>query len=111
MNNTHITNQRMDAFITSIAKQAKELLHERADDMLASWQENIEESQNNDDKKFPPLKVSIGATVDIESAKIDVEIKFSSTFKSKSSVSLPDPDQPELFGIMNGEIITEGGES
>ncbi len=94
--NSAIGNERMDAFCNSIGKQVAELLHERSDDILKAWQESIEEAQNNEDK-FPPLKLSIGATVDIEAAKIETALSFTTRYKSTVSSPLPDPNQPELF--------------
>lgn len=52
----HISNERMSAFLDTIYEQVRETLHERADDMLKAWHENIEEAQANE-KNFPPLKV------------------------------------------------------
>lgn len=107
----------MDRFIETITTQAKMLLQERSADILHAWHENIEEANANE-SKFPPLKVSIGATVDIETAKIETVLKFTTTYQSKASAPIEDPDQPSLFDAMKlgkAEIHigapTEGGES
>lgn len=91
-----ISNERMEAFLDTIANQVREALSERADDMLESWHENIEEAMDNDDEKFPPLKIGIAATVDLDGAKIETKLRFSTVYQTKLSASLPDPNQPEL---------------
>ena len=90
-----INNARMAAFCDVIKSQAAELIDERADDMLKAWSESIEEANENEDK-FPPLKIGISATVDIEKARVETVVSFSVRFKSTLSAPLPDPDQPEL---------------
>lgn len=82
----------MDSFIETINQQVGELLRERSNDILKAWQENIEEAQESE-KKFPPLKLAITGTVDIEKSKIETSIKFTATYQSSLSSSLPDPDQ------------------
>jgi hypothetical protein len=93
-----ITNQRMDAFCTEIVRQLRELITLRSPDILHAWQENILEAQNNEDK-FPPLKLSISATVDLDSAKIETMLAFTARYKTTFSSPLPDPNQPELTGL------------
>ena len=95
-----ITNERMESFIETITKQTRELLHERADDMLQAWHENIEEATENE-AKFPPLKVGVSATVDIEAAKIETVISFSVKYQSKASEAIEDPNQAKLPGMDN----------
>lgn len=96
MSQNNITNDRMEAFISTIAKQAAVVMQERADDMLRAWQENIEEAQNNEGK-FPVLKLSLSASVDLESARIETSLTFSTRYKCTVSAQLPDPSQPTLF--------------
>jgi hypothetical protein len=96
---TQINNARMSAFCDIIKSQAAELIDERANDMLKAWTESIEEATENEDK-FPPLKIGIAATVDIEKAVVETAVSFTVKYKSKLSAPLPDPDQPEFPGIM-----------
>jgi len=99
MSKLHPTNERMKYFIETIIDQTRELLNERADDMLAAWQENIEEAQENEKEEVPPLKVSIGATVDIEKNRIETQIKFTAVYQSKIGVTMQDPNQPDIPGL------------
>lgn len=99
--NGSISNERMSAFADEITKQVRSLLMERAEDMLRAWHENIEEAQNNEDK-FPPLKLTIAASVDLEAAKIETALTFSARYKTTTSSSLPDPNQPEIPGLEGG---------
>jgi hypothetical protein len=92
---TTISNDRMAAFIETILIQARDLLTKRADDMLDSWHTNIQEREDNDES-FPPLKLSISASVDLENAAIETGLVFASRYKSTVSSPLPDPDQMEL---------------
>lgn len=94
----NMTNERMQAFIDTIVKQTRELLENRADDILRAWNENIEEAHENE-KNFPPLKIGISATVDIEAAKIETAIRFTAVYQSTISSALPDPNQLELPGV------------
>jgi predicted acylesterase/phospholipase RssA len=95
---TTISKTRMGSFIETIVSQSREAMLERLDDILRTWHENISESEAND-KKFPPLKISIGGTVDLEAEKIETTVRFSATYQSTISGSLPDPSQPELPGV------------
>lgn len=88
----------MDAFIETVVEQARTALLERSQDILEAWHANIEEAEVNK-KNFPPLKLSIGATVDLEAAKIETVIKFTTVYQSTLSAPLPDPDQPEFPGM------------
>ncbi|MBB5351379.1 hypothetical protein HNR46_001615 [Haloferula luteola] len=88
----------MEAFLDTIADQVREALHERSDDILKAWHENIEEAQENA-KDFPPLKVAMSAAVDIEAARIETSISFTAKYQTKLSAPLPDPNQPELPGV------------
>lgn len=98
---SHISNERMVAFQNEIVRQVREVLFEREEDILKAWQENIEEAQNNEDK-FPPLKLSIAATVDIEAAKIETTLTFTTRYKTSVHSSLPDPNQPEFPAFEKG---------
>jgi hypothetical protein len=91
-----ISNERMNAFIDMILSQARVVLHERADDILKAWHENIEEANENE-KKFPPLKLGLSATVDLESATIETTLRFTAVYQSSLKAELPDPNQPVLF--------------
>jgi hypothetical protein len=90
-----INNERMEAFIKTITSQVNELLSERQDDILKSWHENIEEAQEAE-KDFPPLKLSIGVTIDLEGNAIETQVSFTTKYTSKLQARLPDPNQPEL---------------
>lgn len=102
---SHISNERMDAFLTTISEQVRTALHERSDDMLKAWHENIEEAQDNE-KNFPPLKITMGATVDLEAVTIETTVGFVAKYQTKISARLPDPNQPDLPGTTE----EEGGE-
>jgi hypothetical protein len=93
---TTISTTRMEAFIATITQQARTALTERQEDILAAWHENIEEAQQKE-KKFPPLKLSIAATVDLEANAIETAISFAVRYTSIIRETLPDPNQPELF--------------
>jgi hypothetical protein len=102
----------MESFCDAITEQVRELLAERADDMLKAWNENIEEAHANE-AKFPPLKIALNATVDIEGAKIETVIGFAVRYSSKVSTPIDDPDQMKLPG-MEGVTVTigkKGGEA
>lgn len=88
----------MAAFTTAICMQVRELLVEREADILKAWNENIEEAQENE-KNFPPLKIGITATVDLEAAKIETAIRFTAVYQSTITSELPDPNQMELPGV------------
>jgi len=92
-----ISNDRMDAFLEAILSQTREALKERSDDILDAWHGNIEEAMNNDDK-FPALKLSIAATVDLEGNKVETSVTFTTRYKTTISQQLPDPNQPDLPG-------------
>lgn len=98
MTNDKISNERMDAILETISEQVRYLLFERADDMLRAWHENIEEASENEDK-FPPLKLSIASTVDLEASKIESSVTFTTRYKSTLSGELPDPDQMEFQSV------------
>ncbi len=91
----NISNERMEAFNETIVDQVRELLSERQDDILKSWHENIEEAQEAE-KDFPPLKLSIAVTVDLEGNAIESQVSFTTKYTSKIQARLPDPNQPEL---------------
>jgi len=90
-----VSNDRMDSFIETITEQAREVMRERASDILKAWHENIEEAEAND-KGFPPLKLAVGAVVDLEAGTIETTVRFTTTYQSSLKSTLPDPDQPEL---------------
>lgn len=115
----HITNERMDAFIATISSQVRTLLHERGDNMLAAWHENMEEAQSADEKaSLPPLKLSISATVDLEKNSVESVLSFTVKRQSKIKADLPDPNQPELpmeglkraLGPGDSMTVSVGGE-
>jgi len=54
---------------------------------------------NANESKFPPLKLSISATVDLQAAKIETTVRFTTTYSSTISAELPDPNQPDIPGI------------
>jgi len=91
----NISNERMEAFNDTIVDQVRELLFERQDDILKSWHENIEEAQEAE-KDFPPLKLSIAVSVDLDGNAIETQVSFTTKYTSKLQSRLPDPDQPEL---------------
>lgn len=95
---TTISNSRMAEFCNAIVRQTREALFEREEDILKAWHENISEANENEDK-FPPLKLSIAATVDLEAGKIETSITFTTRYKTTVSESLPDPNQLELPGV------------
>lgn len=97
--NKQISNERMAAFIQTIIRQVETQLHERSDNILGAWQENIEEAHNNEKDALPPLKLSITATVDIEKCSISTQLSFTAKYTSTVSTPLPDPNQPELPGV------------
>ena len=82
-------------FIGTICEQVESLLTDRADDILKAWHENIQEANENE-KNFPPLKIGISATVDLEAAKIESGIRFTATYQSTESSLIEDPDQTKL---------------
>lgn len=90
-----LSNERMSAFLETITTQVRTALFEREADILRAWQENIEEAGENE-KDFPPLKLCLGATVDLEKNTIETVLSFTVKHQSKISESLPDPDQPEF---------------
>jgi hypothetical protein len=96
----------MIAFGNEITRQVRELISDREADILHAWHENIEEAQSNEDK-FPPLKLSIAATVDLEGAKIETALTFTTRYKTTKSSPLPDPNQPDLTGFL--DAIPSGG--
>ena len=93
-----ITNERMDSFLETISNQVRTILAERSEDMLRAWHENIEEATDNDEK-FPPLKLSIAASVDLDAAKVETSLTFTTRYKSTLSGALPDPNQMQIPGI------------
>jgi hypothetical protein len=90
-----LSNERMGSFIETIINQARVAMSERAEDMLKAWHENIAEAHENE-TKFPPLKISISAEVNLEKNRIETTIRFTSTYQSSVSTEIPDPNQPEL---------------
>ena len=98
MKNTNIERSRLAQFCDTIIMQAREALYDREEDILKAWHENIEEAQQND-KKFPPLKLSIGATVDLEESKIETTLRFTAVYQSRIEAEIEDPNQPDLPGV------------
>lgn len=95
---TTISQARMSAFLDTITQQARELLHERTEDILHAWHSNIEEAMSND-KKMPPLRISVAASVDLDRGCIETTARFSAIYSSSLAAPLPDPNQPALPGI------------
>lgn len=98
MKDTKIEKSRLAQFCDTIIMQAREALYDREDDILKAWHENIEEAQQND-KKFPPLKLGISATVDLEESKIETTLRFTAVYQSRIEAEIADPDQQELPGL------------
>ena len=95
MKNTTINHSRLKEFCDTILMQAREVLYDREEDILKAWHENIEEAQQSE-KKFPPLKLALGATVNLEEGTIETTLRFTAVYQSSISAELPDPNQPEL---------------
>lgn len=94
---TQPNETRIEAFLEEISRQVREILHERSDDILKSWHESIEEAQQGSaESKFPPLKLSLAACVDLERNKIETSLSFTTKYKSSLSRDLPDLDQLSL---------------
>lgn len=87
-----ITTSRLQDFCNTIIMQAREVMLDREEDILKAWHENIEEANQND-KDFPPLKLSLGATVDLENNTIKTVLRFTAAYQSSLSAELPDPNQ------------------
>ena len=104
MKDTTINHGRLKEFCDTIIMQAREVLYEREEDILKAWHENIEEAQCAG-KDFPPLKLGIGATVDLENNTIETTLRFTAVYQSKLSTEIPDPNQPELPGVTRGEVL------
>lgn len=98
MQNSHIEKSRLAQFCDTIIMQARSALYDREDDILKAWHENIEEAQQND-KKFPPLKLAISATVDLEESKIETTLRFTAVYQSRIEAEIADPNQPDLPGV------------
>ena len=98
MDNPKINSSRLKEFCNTIIMQAREVLYDREEDILKAWHENIEEAQQSE-KKFPPLKLSLGATVNLEDNTIETTLRFTAVYQSSISTELPDPNQPELPGV------------
>ena len=99
---TTISSSRMAEFANTIVRQVRESIYERESDILKAWHENISEAMENDDK-FPPLKLSIAATVDLEANKIETTVTFTTRYKTTVSETIPDPNQPDLPGTETAE--------
>lgn len=98
MKDTTINHSRLKEFCDTILMQAREVLYDREDDILKAWHENIEEAQQSE-KKFPPLKLALGATVNLEEGTIETTLRFTAVYQSSISAELPDPNQQELPGL------------
>jgi hypothetical protein len=92
---TTISNDRMQQFCAVIVRQVQSSLIEREADILTAWHENISEANDNE-KNFPPLKLNIGATVDLEAGTIETAVSFTVKYTSKIREGIPDPDQQVL---------------
>ena len=95
MDKITVSPDRIGYFLDTIADQAREAMHARADDMLRAWHENIEEATANE-KNFPPLKIGIAAAVDIEAGTIETTVRFTAAYQTTIKATLDDPNQPEL---------------
>lgn len=104
MKDTKIEKSRLAQFCDTIIMQAREALYDREDDILKAWHENIEEAQQND-KKFPPLKLGISATVDLEESKIETTLRFTAVYQSRIEAEIEDPNQPDLPGVVAKAVI------
>lgn len=93
--NTPTTASRIQDYFTVILAQAREAMYEREDDIQKAWNENIAEAQANE-KDTPPLKLSIGAVVDLEKHTIHTTLRFTAVYTSTIGGLIPDPDQMEL---------------
>ena len=80
-----ISNARMSEFISTIVRQVETCLVERESDILEAWHENIEEANENE-KKFPPLKLSIASSVDLEANAIETSVSFTVKYTDRKSV-------------------------
>jgi hypothetical protein len=95
---SHISNNRFQTFAESIIEQCRELIFERESDILAAWQENIEEANTND-KPMPPLKLSLAASVDLEKNAISTKLSFTASYQSVLTSQIPDPNQLKFEAI------------
>ena len=95
MKDTTINHSRLKEFCDTILMQAREVLYDREEDILKAWHENIEEVSQSE-KKFPPLKLALGATVNLEEGTIETTLRFTAVYQSSISAELPDPNQPEF---------------
>ena len=97
----------MSEFISTIVRQVETCLVERESDILEAWHENIEEANENE-KKFPPLKLSIASSVDLEANAIETSVSFTVKYTATVKDALPDPDQgllPFASGLKPGESV------
>lgn len=95
MKESTTTPDRIDDYFNVILDQLRENMQVRQDDILKAWHENIAQANANE-KKFPPLKLSISATVDLEENTIATTLKFSAIYTSTIGGEIPDPDQLQL---------------
>lgn len=93
--NQEIDNDRMAQFIDMICDQLKTSMHDRASDMLKAWHENIEEA-HEEQKGFPPLKLCLSASVDLEACRIETSVGFVAKYQSRLSMPIEDPNQAKL---------------
>ena len=95
---TTITNERFASFCETLAEQANTVIHERADKMLETWQESMQEATENDED-LPPLKFSLSCSVDLAKNRVETKISFATRYTLTESDELPDPNQPEIPGM------------
>lgn len=89
----NIDNARFGQFKESMLAQARVLLSEREDDILASWASNIEEAQSDESEKTPVLQLGITCKVNLDKNEVSSRLTFTTTYKTEISEKLPDPNQ------------------
>lgn len=91
----NIKNERLEQFIEVIIEGLRASLFARSEDILKSWNSNMEEACENE-TSLPPLSLSMLAKVDLEKNNISTKLRFSSTFMEVTSNDIKDPNQSEL---------------
>jgi len=94
MNN--IENNRLEQILSQASGQLNTLMMERSSDIQNAWNETIEEAQENEKEKLPPLKLSMSVVVDLEKDVVESALRFTCAYTSKLCATLPDPNQPTL---------------
>lgn len=91
----NIKNERLEQFIEVIIEGLRASLFARSEDILKSWNSNMEEACENE-AALPPLSLSMSAKVDLEKNNISTKLRFSSTFMEVTFNDIKDPNQSEL---------------